>query len=86
MVSRIVWVISRFGGWCVVEYSRQAPHGKYAEADGVTHHMVERKSKIGSTDGSMQHCHSDVMAIMTQVGIPELITHVTEEGSVDDMV
>ena len=61
-------------------------HMEYAVADGVTHHMVERKSKIGSTDGSMQHCHSDVMAIMTQVGIPELITHVTEEGSVDDMV
>ena len=61
-------------------------HTEYAVADGVTHHMVERKSEIGSTDGSMQHCLSDLMEIMTQVGIPELITHVTEEGSVDDMV
>ena len=46
----------------------------------------KRLAKIGSTDGSMQHCHSDLMSIMTQVGIPELITHVTEEGSVDYMV
>ena len=61
-------------------------HMEYAVADGVTHHMVERLSKTGCTDGSMQHCHSDLMAIITQVVIPELITHVTEEGSVDDMV
>ena len=86
MVSRIV--MGHLQDWAdgVSSSTAVKRHMEYAVADGVTHHMVERLAKIGSTDGSMQHCHSDLMSIMTQVGIPELITHVTEEGSVDYMV
>ena len=55
-------------------------HMSNSVADGMSHHMVVRLSRIGGESGGEQHAHAGMMNILTQVGITDLISAVPDEG------